>query len=146
MILIKKMELAHRADVLEMMRDFYSSNAVLSNGSEEIFSADFNACIGDNVFLEGFVFEKNGEIAGYSMLSKGFSTESGKNRIWIEDLYIKEKFRGQGIGGRFIDFVDENYPNHVIRLEVEEENVPAVEAYKKRGFRFIEYKEMIKND
>ncbi len=140
----------HREQVVSMMRDFYSSPAVLSNGSEEIFEADVSACVGDNPFIEGFVFEKkeaSGEsvLMGYAMLSKGFSTESGKNRIWIEDLYICEKFRGFGIGKRFLNFVDEKYENCVVRLDVEEENEKAVELYKKCGFEVIPYMEMIKN-
>ncbi len=143
---IRKMEKCHKESVLEMMRAFYSSDAVLSNGSKEIFLNDFNACIGDDPFLEGFVFEIEGEIVGYGMLSKGFSTESGKRRIWIEDVYVLEKYRGEGIGGGFLDFVSEKYPECVIRLEVEEENDRAVEVYQKHGFKFIPYKEMIKNE
>jgi ribosomal protein S18 acetylase RimI-like enzyme len=142
---IEKMEYCHKYSVIEMMREFYSSEAVLSNGSEEIFLNDFNACVGDEPFLEGFVALVDGNVAGYIMLSKGFSTESGRRRIWIEDLFVLEKYRGMGIGGGFLEFVSQKYPEYVVRLEVEEENEPAVELYKKHGFQFIPYKEMIKN-
>lgn len=136
----------HRQSVISMMRDFYSSDAVLSNGSDEIFNRDISACVGENPFLEGFVFEVKGEIVGYSMLSRGYSTESGKNRIWLEDLYVKEKYRAFGIGSIFMEFLCEKYADCVIRLDVEEENESAVKFYSKHGFKVIPYMEMIKND
>jgi len=42
--------------VLEMMRIFYASPAVLSNGSEEIFRYDVENCVGNNSYLEGYIF------------------------------------------------------------------------------------------
>jgi ribosomal protein S18 acetylase RimI-like enzyme len=142
---ILPMEEKHRSEVVKMMRVFFSSPAVLSDGNDEIFNSDVSACVSDMPFIEGYVFEsESGEIAGYSMLSMGFSTESGKRRVWIEDLFIKEAFRGKGIGGHFLDFISEKYSGFVLRLEVEEENISAVELYKKHGFEFLAYSEMIK--
>ena len=54
--MIRKMEAKDRPAVLEMMRVFYASPAVLSNGSEEIFQNDIDACVGSNPFLDGYVF------------------------------------------------------------------------------------------
>lgn len=47
------------------------------------------------------MFEENGQIQGYAMAAKSFSTEFGRPCIWVEDLYIKEDFRGTGIGSLF---------------------------------------------
>ena len=65
----------YRADILSMMRVFYASPAVATNGSEEIFLSDVEACISDNPYLSGFVFMKGDSLAGYSMIAKSFSTE-----------------------------------------------------------------------
>ena len=46
--IIRGMEEKDRNQVLEMMRVFYASPAILSNGSEEIFEADVNTCISDS--------------------------------------------------------------------------------------------------
>ena len=46
--IIRGMEEKDRSQVLEMMRVFYASPAILSNGSEEIFEADVNTCISDS--------------------------------------------------------------------------------------------------
>ncbi len=141
--IISSMTESDRSEVLSMMDIFYSSPAVLSSGSEKIFRRDIDNCIGDCPFLEGYVFRDGAEIHGYAMLAKSFSTEFGKCCVWIEDLYIKENFRGTGIGGRFLSFVAAKYHDCVLRLEVEEENERAVAVYKKHGFEMLPYSEMI---
>ena len=133
-----------RQEILEMMRVFYASEAVLSNGSEEIFHADITNCVGDNPYIEGYVFESGNRIQGYAMLAKSFSTEFGKPCIWVEDIYIKESCRGLGIGSGFFRFIEEKYPNHLFRLEVEAENQRAVNVYRKCGYEVLPYMEMKK--
>ena len=141
---IRGMEEKDRSQVLKMMRVFYASPAVLSNGSEEIFEADIRACISDSPYLEGYVFENAEEIQGYAMVAKSFSTEFGKPCLWIEDLYVKNAYRGLGIGRLFLRFIETKYPGSVLRLEVEEENHRAVNVYKKCGYEVIPYMEMKK--
>ena len=142
---IRPMTAADKACVLEMMRVFYASPAVLSNGSEEIFSNDIDACTTDNPYLEGYVFEGERGIMGYAMVAKSFSTEFGKPCIWIEDLYIKDECRGRGIGKGFLEFISDKYSSCVLRLEAEEENEGAVRLYKKCGFSVLPYMEMKKD-
>ena len=141
---IRIMRDADRGSVIEMMRTFYASPAVLSNGSEEIFKADVDACVGDSPYLEGYVFESGGDIQGYAMIAKSFSTEFGKPCIWIEDIYLKHEHRGKGFATDFFAFVEEKYPTSLLRLEVEEENERAMRVYKKCGFEVLPYTEMKK--
>ena len=141
---IRPMERRDKEQVICMMRGFYSSPAVWSNGSEEIFDADVEQCVGDSPYLEGYVFEDGDELLGYAMLAKSFSTEFGKPCIWIEDLFLKESSRGCGIGSRFLAYVEEKYPSAILRLEVEEENERAVAVYRKCGFEVLPYMEMKK--
>ena len=141
---IRPMHAGDRDTVMDMMTTFYASPAVLSNGSEEIFQADIDHCIGDSPYLEGYIFEQDNQILGYAMAAKSFSTEFGKPCIWIEDLYVLENHRGQGIGTRFFSFIQEKYPHYLFRLEVEEENERAIAVYKKSGFEVLPYMEMKK--
>ena len=141
---IRPMALDDKESVLELMRVFYTSPAVLSNGSEEIFNNDIDNCIGDCPFVEGYVFEGEQGIQGYAMLAKSFSTEFGKPCIWIEDLYLKPEYRGMGIGSSFFAFVEQKYQGCLFRLEVEEENEYAVKTYIKNGFEVLPYMEMKK--
>ena len=142
--IIRPMEEKDREQVIEMMRVFYASPAVLSNGSEEIFNTDFNNCVGESPYIEGYVFCEAENIQGYAMLAKSFSTEFGKSCIWVEDLYIKSKYRGLGIGSQFLNYIQEKYPNSIFRLEVEEENEKAINVYKKCGYEILPYMEMKK--
>lgn len=141
---IRSMEEKDRAAVLDMMRVFYASPAVLSNGSDEIFKADIDNCVGESPYLEGYVFEENGVLLGYGMIAKSFSTEFGKPCIWIEDLYLKEEYRRLGIGSAFFSLIEKSYPNYIYRLEVEEENERAIRTYRKNGFDVLPYMEMKK--
>lgn len=130
--------------VLEMMRVFYASPAVFSNGSDEIFLNDIENCINNSPYLEGYVIENSTDIQGYAMIAKSFSTEFGKPCIWIEDLYIKEEYRGCGIGKAFMEFITKKHTDCIFRLEVEEENERAIGLYQKYGFTFLPYTEMKK--
>ena len=144
MIEIQPMTGEHASSVYAMMQIFYASAAVHTNGSEEIFQNDIHACITDNPYLEGFVFFEKGTPVGYAMIAKSFSTEFGRSCIWIEDIYLQPQTRGQGTAGRFFAFLEERYPDAILRLEAEEENHGAVRAYRKAGFEVMPYLEMYK--
>lgn len=141
---IRPIEARDRAEILDMMHVFYASPAVFSNGSDEIFSNDIDNCIGGNPYVEGYVIEESGNIQGYMMIAKSYSTEFGKPCIWLEDIYIKDAYRGMGLGNEFIDFITKKYTDCIFRLEVEEENERAVGLYKKCGFTVLPYMEMKK--
>jgi len=142
--MIRHMQERDRAEVLCMMREFYASDAVWSNGSDEIFGADIDSCLGDCPFLEGYVFEEEHRLQGYAMVAKSFSTEFGKPCIWLEDIYVMPAFRDRGIGSAFMSYVQNKYPGAIFRLEVEPENERAVHVYEKYGFSVIPYMEMKK--
>lgn len=142
--MIRKMIREDKNVIIDMMRVFYASPAVLSNGSEEIFEADVENCVNESPYLEGFVFEENEEILGYGMIAKSFSTEFGKPCIWVEDLYFKPEHRGQGRGSKFFEYLEQNYTDCIFRLEVEEENKRAIHVYEKNGFAVLPYMEMKK--
>lgn len=142
--IIRPIESKDKPQVIKMMKVFYESDAVLSNGSDEIFNSDVDNCLSDSPFIEGYVFEQNNCLQGYGMLAKSFSTEFGKPCIWIEDIYVKPEYRSCGIGSVFLNFVENKYPDFLLRLEVEKENEKAVKVYKKCGFSVLEYMEMKK--
>ena len=141
--MIRLMNREDKGAVLDMMRVFYASDAVLSNGSEDIFLSDIENCINDSPYLEGYILEE-GEIQGYAMIAKSFSTEFGKPCIWIEDLYVKEPYRGMGLGSGFLKFIVDKYPGCLFRLEAEQENARAIAVYEKCGFEVLPYLELKK--
>ncbi len=140
---IRKIADVDKEIVIDMMRRFYNSSAVITNGSEKIFAANVDACLKNSAYLEGYVFVVEKKIIGYGMIAKSFSTEFGGECIWIEDIFIEENFRGKGIGTRFLNFVREKYPDKILRLETESDNIKAVAAYKNFGFKELPYLELV---
>lgn len=143
-ITVKRLCERDRTEIIAMMTEFYSSPAVSTNGSEEIFNRDFEACIGDNPYLEGYGIWDGERLIGYGMTAKGFSTEFGKPCIWVEDIYIIGEYRGKRIGEVFFDYIEKAYPDHVFRLEVSDDNERAIALYKRKGYEPLHYVELIK--
>ncbi len=141
---IRKMRVSDREKVVSMMDTFYRSDAVFTNGSAEIFNRDFEECLKESSLLDGYVFEKDGEILGYAMLAHGFSTEFARPVLWVEDLYVLPDHRNKGIGAKFLRFAEEENPGALLRLEVETQNRHACHVYEKAGFDVLPYVEMKK--
>ena len=55
-IIIRNMKEEDSSEVLEMMKVFYASPALLSDPSEDVMKRDIADCLGDNPFIECFVF------------------------------------------------------------------------------------------
>ena len=142
--MIRKMTVQDAPQILDMMRVFYASPAVLSNGSEEIFQNDVAECVSDSPYLEGYVFEEAGQLQGYAMVAKSCSTEFGKRCIWIEDLYVLPPYRSSGLGRSFLQHIQQLYPGALFRLEAEQENEGAVRLYERMGFEVLPYLELKK--
>ena len=93
---IRAMQLKDMEEVVGMMRVFYDSPAVIHAAPDEILRQDVKDCVGDCPYIEGYIFEENDRILGYSMVAKSYSTEYGGICVWVEDLYMKEEARGLG--------------------------------------------------
>lgn len=70
--------------------------------------ADFHeALFGDHPRLEALVAEapegESGGLAGTALFYPTFSTFTGKPGLWLEDVYVRPAFRGQGLGRAFLD-------------------------------------------
>ena len=130
---------------LALSHEFYNSPAVLSPIKEEFHENTFNELMRSREYLECYILEYDGQLAGFGLLNFSFCHEAGGKIVWIEELYIREDFRSHGIGRAFFAFVEENHPAMRYRLEVEKENERAVKLYKKLGYDFLEYDQMIKD-
>ena len=105
---IRAMQLEDMEEVVGMMRVFYDSPAVIHVAPDEILRQDVKDCVGECPYIEGYIFEEDGKILGYSMVAKSYSTEYGGMCVWVEDLYMKEEARGLGIGTAFFRFLMRN--------------------------------------
>ena len=53
---------------------------------------------GDTKYAEVLIAESENEPVGYALFFYNFSTFTGRPGIYLEDLFIRPKYRGKGIG------------------------------------------------
>ena len=90
-----------RQAYLTMAKEFYTTDAVLGNIPASHIEATFEEMIRSDQYAVGYLFEYEGNTAGYALLAKTFSQEAGGIVLWIEEVYILEAFRSKGIGKEF---------------------------------------------
>ena len=141
---IRKMEPTDFDKILDMMLVFYASDALLVHPEESVLRKTLADAIEAGPYVEGFVFCQEEEPVGYGMIAKSYSTEMGGHCVWIEDIYIQPEFRGQGIGKAFFGWLEQNHPEAArFRLEIEPDNHKAEALYRKMGFDFLDYRQMV---
>jgi GNAT superfamily N-acetyltransferase len=93
---------------------------------------------GDNPVWWGFVAEVNGIIEGFALCYVRFSTWKGQ-RLYLEDFYVTEKMRGNGIGKLIFEKVVEEMKvkgfNGMV-WQVLEWNESAINFYNKYNTQF----------
>ena len=75
--------------------------ADFENLTEQLVATDADyqkSLFGPVPVAEALVAEQEGELIGYAIYFSTFSTFIGKAGIWLEDLYVREAFRHQGVG------------------------------------------------
>ena len=112
---------------MELAQEFYHSPAVMHPIPAQYMENTFREAMRSDVYIILRILEVDGKAAGYAILSRSFSPESGSPICWIEELYIRKAYRGHGLGTKFFS------------LEVEPENTGAVALYKRLGFTPLEY-------
>ncbi len=144
--MIRKIELRDRHAYEKMAREFYSSEAVLSDVPDKSISDTFEEMIGNSPFIEGYILlSEEQEMAGYALVAKSYSQEAGGKVLWLEELFIKPSFRSQGLAYEFISFMKEDLTGNMkrIRLEVEGGNENALALYRRNGFEKLPYMQLI---
>lgn len=134
-------------DYIEMVKDFYSSPAVLHSIPESFIKNTFNQLMQSKTYVTCYIMQTdNNEIIGYALLVKTFTQEAGGNVIWLDEFYIKSKYRGKGYGSEFLTFLTTKLPAMRYRLEVEPDNESAKKLYSRFGFTKLNYEQMVKEN
>ena len=133
---------------IELSKAFYSSDAVAHDIDPKHFHRTFHLILQKSPFVRGLVYQLDGEIAGYMLLSFMYSNEFGGMIVLLEEIYIDPQYRNQGIGKKFFHFVDTEYRNSAVcfRLEVARNNASAINLYKSLGFQEWNYQQMVKEN
>jgi ribosomal protein S18 acetylase RimI-like enzyme len=117
-------------EVMQMIKEFADylgkSNNVKTSVEDLIENQEYFVCL---------LAETEKGIAGYALLSYNFYTWTGK-AIHLDDLYIKEKFRGNHIGSKLIHAIFDKARESkckTVNWEVLSKNKNAIAFYKKLG-------------
>jgi GNAT superfamily N-acetyltransferase len=94
------------------------------------------ALFGDNPLLFCEIAEWNGEPAGFAVWFVNFSTFSGRSGIYLEDLFVRPAYRGQGIGKALLAYlaklcVEKGWAR--LQWSVLDWNAPSIAFYKSLG-------------
>ena len=144
--MIRKINEQDKDKYISMSKEFYHSEAVLSSIPDNNIHKTFDTLISKSPYVDGNIFECDGEVAGYALLSLSYSNEAGGLVLWIEEVYILPLYQGNGFGEELMTFIENEYKNKVtrIRLEVEKLNKKARKLYRKIGFTDLDYLQMYK--
>ena len=91
----------------------------------------------DNSLGRVWLIQQDSQAIGYIILTFGYSLEYRGRDAFIDEFYISESDRGQGVGVKTIQFIESVCPSleiQALHLEVERENTIAQSFYRKVGF------------
>ena len=131
--------------ILPMVADFYRTDAVDHEVPVEIMERSFAACADpDEPLLRGVLVSRGEEAVGYVYLTFCYSAEVGGRCVFIEEIFLKEQFRGMGLGREIMDWMEKEYPEvRRFRLEVTQVNKSAIRLYEKSGYKYLKYDQMV---
>lgn len=121
-------------ELVSELADYEREPEAATGTHEDYLAALFPDSAEPAVFA--FVAEVEGAVVGMAIWFRTFSTWTGRHGIWLEDLYVRASYRGQGLGADLMaalarECLRRGYP----RLEwtVLDWNTAAIEVYSHLG-------------
>lgn len=96
---------------------------------------------GPNAAFSGYIAEVDGVFAGLCLYFPIFSTWLGKPGVYVQDLYVDDRFRGRRIGERLLKTVaawSRRRGGVYLRLAVDTANVTAHDFYERVGLAWLD--------
>lgn len=121
--------------LLAMMIDFYAHEGLALD--ETIARRALLDLIDDEKLGRVFLILLANEIVGYAVLTFGYSLEFHGRDAFVDEIYLRDEHRGQGIGARALEFLTGVCAENgvaALHLEVERSNARAQAVYRKFGF------------
>lgn len=146
MLQVKEMIPEDRTAVLPMVHGFYHSDAVEHAVDERIVEQTFADAVSEKPDLRGVTLWSENEMIGFAYLTTFYACEVCGITVMIEELYLREEYRGKGYGTEFFNWLFREYSHAArFRMEVTDDNEKAIRLYKKLGFSFMNYSQMIRD-
>jgi Acetyltransferases, including N-acetylases of ribosomal proteins len=135
---------AHDAPLISAMANeicFKYYNPIVDNSLVKYYVETFQSeeAVHRQIEKEGYIYSFilcDNEKVGY------FSVHPENDRLLMSKLYLKEEYRGKGLGSKAIDDILE-YGRTIgvnnVYLHVNKNNIPSINIYKAKGFEIVKY-------
>lgn len=97
----------------------------------------FGATPAASVLMAERSADLGGEVAGFALFFPTFSTWLGRPGLWLEDLFVRPQFRGEGHGRALLEAVRSRTTGRV-EWSVLDWNEPAIGFYRSLGARPVD--------
>ena len=133
--MIRPAKVGDLPEILQLIKDL----AIYEKAEHEVLATVEElerTLFGDVPKVFAHVVDVDGKVVGIAIWFLNYSTWQGKHGIYLEDLYIRPKFRGQGWGKKLLqDLASKCVENGWGRFQwwVLDWNEPAIEFYRSLG-------------
>jgi ribosomal protein S18 acetylase RimI-like enzyme len=131
--------------LLSLMRELYANQHMIFD--PDVAAAAVLALLRDETLGRIFLIHSGGHLAGYFALSFCFSLEFHGRFGLLDELYVRERCRGQGLGRQaeaLATTICKEEGLTALRLEVGKDNTAAESLYSRLGFNVEARKLMTK--
>lgn len=96
---------------------------------------------GERAKFRVLMAEWDGQAAGYAFFFDYYSTFEGRPGIFLEDIYVRQQYRGNQIGKALlarVAAIARQEGCFAVRWQVLDWNTPAIDFYRKLGAEFLD--------
>ena len=118
-----------------LIREYYRFDR--QQVSNEKIASSLNFALKDNPYVSIWLIDVADKVAGYLVVAIGFTIEAGGKDGFLDELFLREPFRGLGVGRKAIEFaiaLCQTLEIQRLSLEVETHNTKARRLYEDIGF------------
>ncbi len=143
--MIRFLEAIDKVECFKMMEEFYRTDAVEQDIPKEFIEGTIELALTDSPYNKIIICLDGDNYAGFCHISFTYSCEAGGLVVMIEEIYIRDSFKGNGLGTAIFGFLRDSYDNKIkrYRLEVVHDNVSAIKLYERLGFKELTYNQMV---
>ena len=131
-------ELASVSDLetlIQLMGEFYAYEAL--SFDESAARSALQLILGNDSYGCVYLIGIDEAIAGYLVITFGFSLEYGGRDAFVDEIYLRAGYRGQGVGTKSLQFAEavcREQGVKALHLEAERKNTSAQAFYRKAEF------------